>query len=866
MAQYINTNLASLNAQRQLSKSQMSQQTTMARLSSGLRINSAKDDAAGLAISDRMSAQISGLNQAARNANDGISLAQTAEGALGEMSTNLQRLRELAVQSSNATNTASDRAALQEESKQLLAEIDRVSSQTEFNGIKLLDGSFKAQSFQVGANAGQTISVTVGKVSTENIGAAKTAGTSSIGNDNALVKGDLIINGVSIRGSVSADDVSSTNAAASSAIAKAAAINSHSAETNVVAKVNTNVAAGAQQSLPAASSSGTITINGVTTDNIAVGAGDTAVNRKAVIDAVNRISGQTGVTAVDTGRAETGVNLVAADGRNIEISFTTLTSSDTGIAAAGTYEGGYTLQSTDGKDISIRQGTGDINHAGLAEGDYKPNDASVSATARSSDAARQGTVDVAGGFDFSAAGAAEQFDVSVSGGESVKVVINGNYANQDDYATGVQDAINAAVGRDIVTVTAVQDEANNGQYNLVIQSKERIAFSNVINSDGTTAASAAAGLADLLDGQTVGGPDSLLEGDLVINGIAIQSAKASDDTLSDNLAASSNKAASGIAVAAAINAESSKTGVTATAQPTAVSSTGTSTAGAAGAVGAVYINGQTFTMTLTGDAAKDRSLAIENFNAISGQTGVTAEDTGAGLKLTAADGRNISLVIDNNNFQNTTATGTGTGLGKATGFRASDIGLDASVASDGIVEVDLTGKLNGNNGGAPVAIDITAAGYTDVAAAYAETTTSKVSLHSAGQISIEAGSNGSVEVTKMGFQVGEFGGSESGQFLKDLDLTTAEGASKAIQAIDNALATVDLERGNLGAVQNRFTSTISALQSTSENLTSARSRIQDTDFAAETANLSRAQVLQQAGTAMLAQANASSQNVLSLLR
>ncbi len=159
MPQTINTNVASLNSQRQLNKSQEALNVSLQRLSSGLRINSAKDDAAGLAISSRFTAQINGLNQAARNANDGISLAQTAEGALGEVQNNLQRVRELAIQSANSTNSASDRASLDAEAQSLIAEITRVASQTQFNGLNLLDGSFATQSFQVGANANQTIDV-----------------------------------------------------------------------------------------------------------------------------------------------------------------------------------------------------------------------------------------------------------------------------------------------------------------------------------------------------------------------------------------------------------------------------------------------------------------------------------------------------------------------------------------------------------------------------------------------------------------------------------------------------------------------------------------------------------------------------------
>lgn len=155
----INTNTISLNAQRNLATNSASLSTSIQRLSSGLRINSAKDDAAGLAISERFTTQIRGMNQAARNANDGISLAQTAEGALGEIGNNLQRIRELAVQSRNATNSSSDREALNAEVTQLKSEIQRVADQTSFNDKKLLDGTFTAQAFQVGANQGQTIEI-----------------------------------------------------------------------------------------------------------------------------------------------------------------------------------------------------------------------------------------------------------------------------------------------------------------------------------------------------------------------------------------------------------------------------------------------------------------------------------------------------------------------------------------------------------------------------------------------------------------------------------------------------------------------------------------------------------------------------------
>lgn len=178
MALGINTNVASLTAQNQLNKSQDLNSQALERLSSGLRINSAKDDAAGLAISTRFQAQITGLNVAQRNANDGISLAQTAEGAMDEITNNLQRIRELAVQSANASNSGSDRDALNDEVKQRLEEVNRISSQTSFNGLKVLDGSFGEQNFQVGANAGETIGIDLSKgTKTDQIGAIASAET-----------------------------------------------------------------------------------------------------------------------------------------------------------------------------------------------------------------------------------------------------------------------------------------------------------------------------------------------------------------------------------------------------------------------------------------------------------------------------------------------------------------------------------------------------------------------------------------------------------------------------------------------------------------------------------------------------------------
>ena len=324
MAAFINTNISSLNSQRNLNGSQNGLTTSLQRLSSGLRINSAKDDAAGLAITERMSAQIRGNDQAARNANDGISLAQTAEGDLGQISTNLQRIRELAVQSANGSNSASDRASLNNEATSLIAEIDRVASSSSFNGNKLLDGSFTAQSFQVGANgtANDRISIDAissAKASSLGVGSGSSYATTQAGagnvSTNALAAGDLVINGYNV-GATTADGVSFT-AGAASGIAKAAAINAVTSQTGVTATVAATAVAGTAATGSAAIAAGDVKINGV--DIGALGTAATAAERGSqVAGAINAKSNQTGVTA--TFDTTTGaVALSAADGRNITI-------------------------------------------------------------------------------------------------------------------------------------------------------------------------------------------------------------------------------------------------------------------------------------------------------------------------------------------------------------------------------------------------------------------------------------------------------------------------------------------------------------------------------------------------------------------
>lgn len=337
MAMVLNTNIQSLNSQRHLSNSQSSLNTALERLSSGLRINSAKDDAAGLAISDRMTAQIRGLTQAQRNANDGISMAQTAEGALGKMSEILQRIRELAVQSANATNSASDRKALNDEVGQLVSELQRFASTTQFNGTTLLDGTNATNTYQVGANANQTIMATTTDFRTDKYGAYQ-VGDATGSNDVAVsyaasgttigaqatgalisASGTMVLNGPNGTANI-------TCGTGDSAYDMAQKINAKS-ETGITAEARTETMLTFEKSgsyslkvytTTAANGSGKIDDGNIATVSFKIDAADTKDGLTAAANAFNEVSAKSGITAkvADDGK---GLVLINDEGKNINV-------------------------------------------------------------------------------------------------------------------------------------------------------------------------------------------------------------------------------------------------------------------------------------------------------------------------------------------------------------------------------------------------------------------------------------------------------------------------------------------------------------------------------------------------------------------
>ena len=437
MAQVINTNVASLNAQRNLNRSQSELGVSLQRLSTGLRINSAKDDAAGLAISERFTTQIRGLNQAIRNANDGISLAQTAEGALGETSNSLQRIRELALQSANSTNSASDRAALNAEVDQLLSEVQRIGQTTQFNGQNILDGSFTSAQFQVGANANQTISFGVTGATTNLLGAYQA--TSAAVTSSALDGDGFTINGVEIGVSVG---TSAAGFTADSAGAKAAAINGKTIDTGVSATA-TNSVTGSAPVAGIGLSTGDLVVNGVSVGAIASDASAVTQGRNTAT-AINAITSQTGVSAVAS--ATTGaLTLTASDGRNIA-----LTSSTT------TAQSATNVQNATGLDIS----------------------ASTNATGNNIS-----TFQIGGAFDLSSPASG-----SLTEGDSI-VIDNVTYEfTTDATITSGSVAVTVADGDAAGVVASALNTAINGQRTLGTTT-----FSSAVTTDTVTVTNALLG-------------------------------------------------------------------------------------------------------------------------------------------------------------------------------------------------------------------------------------------------------------------------------------------------------------------------------------------------------------------------------------
>ncbi|BCD99295.1 flagellin [Marinagarivorans cellulosilyticus] len=705
----INTNIASLNAQRQLVNSGNELSTAMERLSSGKRINTAADDAAGLAISNRMTAQVRGLNQAVRNANDGISLIQTAEGALDETTNILQRMRELAIQSANGIYDDSNRKTLDAEVQQLISELDRIAQTTTFNGQTLLDGSLGNVELQVGSQANQTIEFNIqamdaktlgmGSVSVDVLGSEITSTLSSL----SLDESDIQINGQSIGSFDGSSD---------------------------------------------------------TFQDLIDGVNDNVLGVEA-----------TGYTSLEGTTVGDGV---LENGNKLQI----------------------TLVSADGSGNNVFNITDTDNLAQLAEKISTVTGGAVSAD-----------IDDSG-----------QLIISNNSGSTIEVM----GVDATGSSNAAAEIIERATGFNTYDGAAATTDQAYGQIILTSEHGDPITVSR--GATGTLEdlqnlgfrESDEAGVVKGVGLGSTGAAQAWNVGDLTINGIVIDN----DDT--DSLQGKVN----------AINEQSADSGVVA--QAFASLSIDISTADltvVSAAADNLTLNGVTIDLGLSANATA--SDIVDGFNANTDLTGVTARLSGTRIMLESDQG---SINITSPSANSIIASGTALAGANFQSYITSSTGtlVNSSVAATSGLSLVVEAGL-------------------------------KLVSTSEQPISIELGDNADPQTLGL-IEANSTAGGRFGTAIASVSVDTVAKAQKAIGVVDNALDAINDVRSQLGAVNNRLDFTINNLLVVSENTSAAKSRIMDADFAAETAALSRAQVLQQASQAMLAQANAASQQVLQLLQ
>ncbi|CAN7636304.1 flagellin hook IN motif-containing protein [Pseudomonas umsongensis] len=683
MSLTVNTNITSLSVQKNLNKASDALGTTMGRLSSGLKINSAKDDAAGLQISNRLTTQIKGLGVAVKNANDGISIAQTAEGAMATSGNIMQRMRELALQSANGSNSDDDRTSMQQEFTALSGELTRIANTTTFGGRNLLDGSFSGSTFQVGANSNESISFGMKDVS------------------STAMKGSY--NEASVAGGLATLQASVTGAAG-----KFGTNNAGSTSATTVGTAG----AGVFDAPTIGAGAGNLVLNvGTTTTTIAAAAGDKLSD---VVTNINLQTANTGVTAsIDS--ATGALKLDGTQAFTIDASTDDVLSAKLGLAEAG------------GAQLS-KTGTANL---------------------------RDGTLATAGNLTL--------------GSTNIALLTT-------DTLSSVIDKVNA---QSSTTGVSASVDSTTGQLKL--------------NSAAGFAVSGTAG---------------------TLTGLGLTAGTVAIAPQTTGLAAATK----------------------------------------------IDINGNTFNFA-QGD---DLDAVVKNINnngagatgAGTALTGVTAKNDNGRLVLTSADSRDIKL----DNGSGPTGAGALAALGLNAGTTKAGLQADTSVTLNG-VEVKFKKGADMDS----IAASINAAS-TGVSASKGTNATggSTLNLFADKDITVADGSSGT-GLTALGLTASTTSAVEMESTVANLSILDGASAQQAIQVLDGAMQDLDSQRSQLGAVQNRFDSTVANLQSISENSTAARSRVQDADFAAETAELSKQQTLQQASTAILSQANQLSSSVLKLL-
>lgn len=867
MALTVNTNVASLNAQRNLNGSSSALATSMERLSSGSKINSAKDDAAGLQISNRLTSQINGLGVAVKNANDGISIAQTAEGAMQETSNIMQRMRDLALQSANGSNGDSERSALQQEFSSLSGELNRISGTTAFGGKNLLDGSFGSTSFQIGSNANQTISFNLGSTSATalkgNVSSALVDGGARAGL-SAAVTGAAI---GSATGTTAGEPVSITSSGAFPATVGAdttiningKGIDLLAADTlaNVVTKIN---AESKTTGVTAAADNGNLTLTSdksfQISDAKAIGfssdtAGDyVAVTGRASVTGTDAFAG--GIVAgtsdelelSSTGYTGATVTLDPADSLDDIVTRINDVTKDTGVTASNV-DGKLKLESKG--DLTVDAGSTSATLLGLTG----------NATAIKAQTVGQAKVDssftTASGDTVTGKLTDLTSNTSINlNGTDVSILVNDTAQDVADRieSAGLGIKVDVGAGGNLSFTSsskiAIDGEAAGLATLGLSKGTTQVATGNAEALFSTAAATAAADYKISLNGKEV----SVTAGDTRQN-------------IVDKINASGSGVTASLVDGDADIKLASANGFSLTGDTAALTAFGTSDTG-----GAVSVKAAAPTTQFDGKTAKEASIRL-NGEEMTIAAGSKIEDIAASINQNS-DATKVTAEVKNGRLQLNSTDGAAIKLEDATAGSLAQLGLKAGTTEAKLLDQDTSITLNGTEIKLAKGADMDSI-VTTINSASTGVTASKdpvdgsLTLFSDKDFSVADGKGGT-GLTALGLSEGTTTANTEVKSISELDITSAAGAQEALQALDGALQQVDSMRAELGAVQNRFDSTVSNLQNISENASAARSRITDTDYAVESANLAKNQIMQQAGTAMLAQANQLPQAVLSLLQ
>jgi len=880
----INTNTASISAQYNLNKVNQQMEKAMEQLSSGKKINSASDDAAGLAIASRMESQIRGLNQAIRNAGDGQSMTATSEGAMVEISNMLQRMRELSLQSASDTVGAQDRANLDAEVDQLVLEIDRITSTTSFNGKNLLDGTAGAQSLQIGYMGGETLSFTVGNMSSSALGTTLTAAASSAvtsntaqgvavtpttaqvafnGNDTygfTLKVGDgasgvdtLTIAGATVSAGSATDVADKINAAIASAVGGSTMTSGAAvaaANGNVVTITNA-LGDSIDVSAFTSASNGTASYASVT------GAGSSKLlNDAAPVVALSNTGGGAATAATGTLTLQTGKDYsFTVNGTNINVTKLGTTTTEaallaelknaigTGSAASSVTGQAFSLADSSGKEIAIT------------------NFQSTSAVAGS------------------------------AGSMALTVRVDANTSTPSNtFANGGSDTSDID-GTDIVQLSFSEAEGN---YAFELGD---VAFTVATASAGKTLEEALAITRDAINANSTVNPK--VEARVVDGKLEIENTQAADTVIALDTFSSTGKAAvvAGTALLGSTNLVTAQQASTTTGTEAVVSETTMSFS--KDDEYSFKIGGTLVTASISGG---DLGAMVSAVNAQSSTTGVSGSVSNGDLLLTNAAGGTIALTAFASTGTGIATAATAAGQGGSATLSdtaaitgATTAAAGTSTASTMALSMDATDNVTFqvSDGKTNAVVRLTSFSITDNAAMLAEIQSaltnsgSDITAATSGSdkaIILTNATGGKIDLTKftsdgsgvltaspgseqgVGKILDDTGTSASQSSVAAIDIKSSVGATTAVATIDRALEQINAQRAQLGAISNRLDHTISNLGNVVINTEASQSRIQDADFAKVTGDLTKSQIMSQAATAMLAQANASKQGVLSLLQ